>query len=613
MGTNLFNISKDVQDSYKQKNTFVASKTPISKVDLAHLDRLQTCPRCGKPLVAALAISGSESQCFKECPNCGTLINTFKPLKHQADFFRHRERFKMMAGGFGSGKSECDIQYIFKHMFLIKNARVCVAARTFPAIEATFLEEFKAKMPQKLIKSKNEQKHEYTLTNGSVLLIRSFDDPTKLKSLNLTLAIIIEASDVPESGFDMFKSRIRNACAMIPKLDANGEVVQYYDERSNTYKIAYEYDARHILLETNPASNWVKKFLQDSHSVQYYGDAKNEGYRMEDIPDNQKYTQVIPTSANPYLPDDYIPNLCKNKSEAWVAQFIRGSFNFNNALVFPNVGLRIVEPHPLPRKYDDKGKRVLYYLIGVDYGIVDNTHVVFLAFSTELHKLFLFDELVINNVDVKTITKEYRKRISVNGIELKYLLMRPRFDGRSYNKRESDLHTIGGAFEAEGLFFEPCFANHEIRIIKLNSFINHEQIEIYSTCDFIIEELLNYEFQKDKNGNPTKTPKDGKDHGITALEFAIVDLPHNLIELSVQAYLPDGTVIKHNIEKVEKQKKHIYNPLEVEDDNSSNNIGFGGCGVISDDDSVYMCDSEDDDQYDSEQDTYPICRAYIPE
>ena len=35
--------------------------------------------------------------------------------------------------------------------------------------------------------------------------------------------------------------------------------------------------------------------------------------------------------------------------------------------------------------------------------------------------------------------------------------MLPRFDGRSYNKRESDLYTIGGMFEAEGLYFEPSF------------------------------------------------------------------------------------------------------------------------------------------------------------
>lgn len=57
------------------------------------------CPRCGKPLIHAIAISGDESPFFLECPDCGTLVNTFKPLPHQVDFLTHPARFKMAAGG----------------------------------------------------------------------------------------------------------------------------------------------------------------------------------------------------------------------------------------------------------------------------------------------------------------------------------------------------------------------------------------------------------------------------------------------------------------------------------------------------------------------------------
>ena len=70
---------------------------PVRKV--TNLDKLTECPRCGKPLVPALALSGVESTFFKECPDCGTLVNSFKPLPHQADFMRHPARFKMAAGG----------------------------------------------------------------------------------------------------------------------------------------------------------------------------------------------------------------------------------------------------------------------------------------------------------------------------------------------------------------------------------------------------------------------------------------------------------------------------------------------------------------------------------
>lgn len=602
------------KDKPNKEDYKVRRGTPMS-VDLLHIDRLTICPRCRKPLAAALAISGTESTCFKECPACGTLINTFKPLQHQADFFKHPARFKMSAGGYGSGKSACDIQYVIKHILLIPKARVCVAARTYPALEPTFLEEFKNAFPQKLLKGKNDQKHEYYFTNGSVLLLRSFDDPTKLKSMNLTLAVIVEASDVPESGFDMFKSRIRNASAMIPYYDVDGRPVMRYDEATRSEKVVYKYDARHILLETNPASNWVKKFLTDSADVRYYGSARNEGYRMSDDPDKQKFTQIISTDANPYLPNDYITNISKGKSPAWVAQFVRGSFNFNDNLVFPNVGLCITKPHPLPRAFNEEGKRVLWFAIGLDYGIVDNTHVVYTAFSTETKKLYVYDELVINNADVRTIAKEYRHNTKINNTDLNGLMMLPRFDGRSYNKRESDLHTIGGAFEALGLYFEPSFTNHEIRIIKMNSLINHDQMEIFSTCEHLIEELLNYSFQLNRDGVPTKTPKDGKDHGITALEFVVVELPHNLQEINMSAYIQPGVKLVHDKElDITKRKKESYfDPLKEDKDygNTNTDYGYGPINTnASSDEYMYSCVSPLSETSDEEPQEF---NSFIPE
>jgi phage terminase large subunit len=542
---------------------------------LPPLETLTTCPRCHKTLVNALALDGSESAYFKECPSCGTLVNTFRPLPYQADFMSNPARDKMSAGGYGSGKSTCNIQYVIKHLLLIPGASVCVCARTYPAIEPTFLQEFKRTFPEKLKRSYNDNKKLYTFTNGSTLIIRSFDDPTKLKSMNLTLAVIIEASDVPESGFSMFKSRIRNTKAMIPAYDNNGKVITYPDPKNGLPRIKYRVDARHILLETNPASNWVKKFLEQSKTVAYYGSAKNDNYNMSSNPNPDYYTQVIPTDANPYLPETYVEELSRDRSDAWIAQFIYGSFNFNDGLVFPNAGLCIVEPHELPRAYDDYGKRVLFFAIGLDYGISDPTHIVYTAYSTETKKLYVYDELRLNNADVRTIAREYRRNTRTNGTDLDHLLMMPRFDGRSYNKRESDLYTIGGAFEAAGLFFEPSFANHDIRIIKMNSLINHNQIEIYSTCVYLIEEILNYGFIKDKEGRPTNKPKDGNDHGITALEFVVVELPHNLQELNLSAYIPAGTKYIHDKEynkPLPKRKPKVYNPLEIKEDTYDTNI-----------------------------------------
>lgn len=363
----LFNVKSISTTPELELPGAIVEVTPVQSAPL-RLESITNCPRCTKPLVPAKSVSGVESTSFLECPECGTLINTYKPTHYQAIFLRRRERYKMTAGGFGSGKSRSNIEDVIKHVLLIPNARVCVTARTYPALESTFLKDFYAMFPAKLVKSKNDQKHEMSLTNGSEVLFRSFDDPTKLKSMNLTMAVIVEASDVPEKGFDMLQSRVRNTAAMLPYYDAQGNPVMEWVPEKKAYQIKYRVDVRHINLETNPDSGWVKKFLLESTVVEFFGDAYNEGYKFSKTRDPQKYTQVVTTSANPYLPPGYEEEQTRNKSEGYIQQFFRGSFNFSSNLVFPNFGLCIVTPKALPRAFNDDGRRVLYYLIGLDYG-----------------------------------------------------------------------------------------------------------------------------------------------------------------------------------------------------------------------------------------------------
>jgi hypothetical protein len=596
-----------------EQEHYISAK-PAGVIDTS---TLTNCPRCAKPLVPTIAINGAESLTWLECPNCGTLINTFKPTYYQAVYLRRKERYKMSAGGYGTGKSRVNIEDVIKHLLLIPKSRVCVAARTYPALESTFVKEFYAMFPEKLIRRKNDQKHELTLTNGSELIFRSFDDPTKLKSMNLTMAVIVEASDVVFDGFTMMQSRIRNTAAMIPEYGANGDPVLVWDVNRRAYRPKYRIDVRHISMETNPDSGWVKsKFLLDAATVEFYGDAFNEGYKFNKTPDPNKYVQVVSTSANQYLPETYEEEQARGKDAAYIAQFLKGSFNFSTGLVLPNVGLRIVTPHKLPREFDDDGRRVLWYGIGVDYGVNDPTHIVYTAFSTETKKLYVFHEYRVNDTDIKNIAKGYRRETKLLGINMNGLFMLPRFDGRSYNKRESDLVTIGKSFEDEGLYFDPAFERMDIRIIKLNALINHGQIELYSTCEYLVDELLNWKFVRDKQGNLTKTPEDKNDHGIQALAFVVVVLPHNLQEFNLNAYLPTGQRIVHdkkfNLEI--KKKDLVFDPLS-EDNNVRNTNAYGHNLIVTGGDrgmraySIY--DEDKSGEPEGDEDVVTPLSAYI--
>lgn len=596
----------------------VVSLPKKTSLKLSDLSRLTVCPRCRKPLVKAVSLDKGPSTFFNECPACGTLVNTFQPLPHQATFLSHPARYKMAAGGYGSGKSAVDIQYVIKHLLLIPKARICVYARTYTAIESTFLKEFRQIFPESLFESKNDSKHEYYFTNGAVLMLRSADDPTKLKSMNLTLAVIIEASDLDEDGFTMLRSRIRNTSALIPEVDANGVAVTKWDPQTRSHTPVYKFDARYILMETNPASNWVKKFLMNSKEVHYYGSSHNEGYAMSPHPHETQYTQVIPTDANPYLPPSYIRELCEGKSDAWIAQFVYGSFNFNDNLVYPNAGLCIVEPHELPREFDELGRRRLFFSTSVDYGIFDPTHIVYIAISLDTLKVYVYDEYRTNNTDIPTLVNEYRRKTRHNGTNLDGLYTLPTFDGRSYNKRESNLKTIGSIFEEQGVYFEPVFEGRDVRIVRLNSLINHKQIEIFSTCEFLVEEIINLQFIKDKEGRPTKLPKDGKDHGVTALEFGVVRLPSNMQEFSLSSYLPTGEKIvhdKHIYKPIEKPKERLYNPLE-DDTHVKNKRSFSNPNFISYGIDLYSGLESSDNDEESEtaifKDEYAELSSYVP-
>lgn len=580
------------------------------------LDSLAHCPRCSKPLVPAVNLHDTESTSFKECPACGTLIDSYKPTAYQASFHRRRERFRMAAGAFGTGKSRTNIQDVIKHLLLIPGARVGVFGRSYPAIEGTFQKDFGDIFPKKLLRSKNEKKHEWVFTNGSTLLIRSFDDPTKLKSLNLSMVVIIEASDVPYSGYKMTQSRLRSKAALIPEYDSNGEVVKEWNPRTESYQVKYLYDARRFNLETNPDSGWVKgDFLLEAAVVEYYGEAKDEGYAFKNDRDPNKYVQIASSSANPHLPPTYEEEQTRGHKNEYIQQFFKGSFNFSSNLIYPAAGLCIVKPHPLPREFNEYGRRVLWYGIGVDYGLGDPTHAVFCAFSMETRKLYVFGEYRENDNDIKTIVKDYRTERRRHGINLDGLFLLPCFDGYSYNRRESNKRTIGSMFEEEGLYFDPVFELHDTRIIKMQSLMRHDQIEIFSTCEFLVEELLNYKWKLDrKTQKPTNKPEDGNDHGITALSVLAVKLPNNLHALEMRAYLPEGTEIVHDKKAILKSTSNapVWDPLKEDNNNGRNVDGFRNNLLVSRSHSSIYASSVFDEDDVSEDEEYRTMRAFTP-
>ena len=56
-------------------------------------------------------------------------------------------------------------------------------------------------------------------------MFRPLDDVDKLRSYNLTMFIIVEASEVDPEAFTQLKTRLRNLNASIPVTDEDGNIV----------------------------------------------------------------------------------------------------------------------------------------------------------------------------------------------------------------------------------------------------------------------------------------------------------------------------------------------------------------------------------------------------
>jgi hypothetical protein len=140
-------------------------------------------------------------------------------------------------------------------------------------------------------------------------------------------------------------------------------------------------------------------------------------------------------------------------------------------------------------------------------------------------------------------------------------------------------------------------------------------MEVFSTCEFLIDEALNYKFKLDKNGTPTDKPEDGRDHGITALEFVVVELPHNLQELKLSVYLPSGKNIVHDKQNdvIIKKTSNYFDPLK-ENSRNGNINGFGSNITTNDGGHVIAIRSVFDENTteDEEENFNKPLSAYIP-
>jgi len=494
-----------------------------------------SCPRCGSKTVKSKSWNGVDSEFWRECVKCNTYINTYIPQEHQRDLHVDPHRYIGNFGGYGTGKTTTSREEVFKHLLITENANVLVGANVSAQYEQTIKRELENDIPAAFVKSYSV-KHQYMdLKNGARLMWRSFDDPGKLRSLNLSMFVIVEGSETTLETLSQLKTRTRNRVATTPKYDEEGNLVYVDAERTVA---AIDKDWRRGIIESNPDSGYIRTdILMVSDKIHMYGGIKDIYFQDEQRIDKNISSYVAATNANKYLPENFEEELRKNKPDWWIKRFLQGSFQFSEGLVYPSAMSHIVDDFEIPKHW----KR----LIAFDYGLYDPARFVYVAIDdrTGIAYAYRNDHTDNKNVhELAEIYKEGTKDIPDGG-----LYTAPLIDPKSGFKRDFNKNTLANLMLDEGIYFQPGAINVDARVIRMNTYLEAGKLKIFRSCNYLIDELKEYKFKErtldassDKQANK---PVDKNNHSINALEWICMALPADPANILMGVYNSAGNYL----------------------------------------------------------------------
>ncbi len=293
----------------------------------------------------------------------------YKLLKAQREFLEIPHNYSLdvavYQGGYGSGKTFSGSLLGILLAVKFPGVRGLVGAQTYTLVRDTTLQTYFEHLEnfgfvEGVDYDWSSSLQKLTFKNGSEILFRHFDEPNKLKSLNLGFVEIEEMSDVPYDTFKVLLSRMRQRI----KKDWKG--------------------FRHrIFGHTNPEMQrgWVyKTFVENS--------APN--YRLISAP----------TTQNIYLPEGFCNELKKIYDEQYYNIFVLAkNGEYNNGLVI--------------KDFTDENVKDIAYQPEMDLHIscdfnVDPMCWVF-AHKTD-DKVFYFDEIAMENTTTAKACDEFLRR-----------------------------------------------------------------------------------------------------------------------------------------------------------------------------------------------------------
>lgn len=293
----------------------------------------------------------------------------YKLLKAQRDFLEIPHNYSLdvavYQGGYGSGKTFSGSLLGILLALKYPGIRGLVGAQTYTLVRDTTLQSYFEHLENiSFIEGEDfewsSSLQKLTFKNGSEILFKHFDEPNKLKSLNLGFVEIEEMSDIPYDTFKVLLSRMRQ------------RIKKHW--KNFTYR---------IFGHTNPEMQrgWVYKTF------------------AENPPPNYRLI-TAPTTQNIYLPDGFCDELKKIYDEQYYKIFVLAqNGEYNNGLVIKDFGVDNIK--------DIKYQPEMDLHISCDFNVDPMCWV--LAHKTE-DKVFYFDEIAMENTTTAKACEEFCRR-----------------------------------------------------------------------------------------------------------------------------------------------------------------------------------------------------------
>lgn len=451
------------------------------------------------------------------------------PLPKQLEFHTAPQKYRLFAGGFGTGKTLALGLEALKQMLIYPNNYGVIARKDLQELKATTLKDFFEICPENVIANHNRQDKVISFINGSQLYYMNLDSAReaerKIKSLNLGLVAIDQLEEISENIFLAFIGRLRRRDAgrcFIASCNPAGHDFVW----RRWVECPYEQFCQIIELDKAKADGICEQINRNIETILVDSQdhtLKSGKYREEHIYGKfglppeiaktlyEKYNYgciEATTFDNPYLPPDYVDQLLKYPKN-WVKRYVYCSWDDFEGLVFAEYlasrnKCGLYEPGPNEQRY-----------IVMDYGYRNPTSIGFYS--------------VDYDGNVRRYKEYYESGRQISDI-VAYIKSNPEWE-KAYRLADPSIWnvqrdgvSVGAEFALQGIYFERADNSVVQGIDKVNEYLRAGKLMICENCINMIREIGEYKWKAVKPGenrNEHEEPIKKNDHAMDELRYLV--------------------------------------------------------------------------------------------